>query len=79
MRLREALSKSDESEITRIIKSTVKDELEKRVEAAVREALKDKANEKLILQVVRNAMSNMYKTLWMRRSTWLSGIENKEN
>jgi hypothetical protein len=79
MKLNESLSRSDEREVERIVRATVKDELEKKVEQMVRAELKGKANEKLIIQIVKNAMTSLYKTLWMRRATWLSGIENKEN
>jgi len=73
------MNKTDEREVERIVRATVKDELEKKVEKMVREELKGKANERLIIQIVKNAMSSLYRTLWMRRATWLSGIENKEN
>lgn len=79
MKLNEALTKSDEREIERIVRATVKDELEKKVEKMVRDELKGKANERLVIDIVKNAMSSLYKTLWMRRATWLSGIENKQN
>lgn len=79
MKLNEALTKSDEREIERIVRATIKDELEKKVEKMVRDELKGKANERLVIDIVKNAMSSLYKTLWMRRATWLSGIENKQN
>ncbi len=78
-RINEELTKTDVREIERLVKSGVKDELEKRVEKVVRDTLKGKANEKIVIQIVKNAMSSLYKTLWMRRATWLSGIENQEN
>lgn len=81
--LNEALTKTDELEIERLVKRTVKDtiqkELEKKVESLVKDQLKTNVSEKLIIQVVKNAMSSLYKTLWIRRATWLSGVENKEN
>ena len=70
------LTKRDIEQITRDV---VKDELEKRVQKMVREELKGKATERMILQIVKNAMASAYKTMWMRRATWLSGIENKES
>ena len=77
--LKETLTKSDERDIERLVRSTVKDELEKKIEKIVKDQLNDKTTEKLIIQVVKNAMSSLYKTLWIRRATWLSGVENKEN
>lgn len=77
--IKEALTKSDERDIEKLVRSTVKDELEKKLEKIIKDQLKEKATEKLIIQVVKNAMSSLYKTLWLRRATWLSGVENKEN
>lgn len=61
------------------IKDIIKSELEKQVEKLVKKELKGKVSERLIIQVVKNAMSSLYKTLWIRRATWLSGVENMEN
>jgi len=66
-------------DIEQITRDVVKDELEKRVQKMVREELKGKATERMILQIVKNAMVSAYKTMWMRRATWISGIENKES
>jgi len=72
-----ALTKSDERDIERLTRAAVKDELEKHVEKIVREQLKgNKQLEKYVLQIVKNATASLYKTMWMRRATWLSGIEN---
>lgn len=79
-RLVEALTKSDEREIERLIRSIIREEqIEKKVEKLVRDELKGKATERIVIQIVRNAMSSLYKTLWFRRSTWLNGIENKDS
>ena len=77
--INEALTKTDEKDIERLVKKAIKDELEGKIEKLVKDQLKDKATEKLIIQVVKNAMSSLYKTLWIRRAAWLSGVENKEN
>lgn len=66
-------------DIEQITRDVVKDELEKRVQKMVREELKGKATERMILQIVKNTMVSAYKTMWMRRATWISGIENKES
>lgn len=79
MKLNESLTKSDEREIERIVRVTIKDELEKKVEKMVRAELKGKATERMVVEIIKNAMSSLYKTMWMRRATWLSGIENKQN
>ena len=77
--INEALTKTDEKDIERLVKKVVKDELEKKVKQIVKDELEGKVSEKIIIQIVKNAMSSLYKTLWVRRSTWLSGVENKEN
>jgi len=51
-------------------KSDIKDYVMKLVE----KELKGKASKKLINDVIKDAMTNLYKTLWLRRATWLSGI-----
>lgn len=77
--INEVLTKTDERDIEKLIRATVKDEISKKVEGLVRDELKGKASEKLIIQIIKNAMTSLYKTMWMRRASWLSGIENKEN
>ena len=77
--INEALTKTDEKDIERLVKKVVKDELEKKVKQIVKDELEGKVSEKIIIQIVKNAMSSLYKTLWVRRATWLSGVENKEN
>ena len=77
--INEALTKTDEKDIERLVKKVVKDELEKKVKQIVKDELEGKVSEKIIIQIVKNDMSSLYKTLWVRRATWLSGVENKDN
>lgn len=76
--LKEDFNKTETNEIEKIVRSIVSDEVEKKIEKLVRKELEGKAAEKIIIQIIKNAMSSAYKTLWFRRATWLSGIENKE-
>lgn len=63
----------------KISSTEIDDKLKKKIEKMVRDELKSSVSEKIILKIVKNAISSLYKTLWMRRATWLGGIENKEN
>ena len=51
-----------------------KEELLREVEKIVKKELSGKASKKVMKEVIKDALSDLYKTMWLRRSTWLSGI-----
>jgi len=66
-RLHEELTKSDKTEI------------EKMVNAAIKKAIKDdKALEDKVVDITKNVLTQLYKTLWTRRSFWKSTLKNKK-
>ena len=60
------------------VENIVKDELDKFVnrqfKTEMRKYLKDTKGKKEILDIVRKALEDLYKTLWIRRSIWTSEI-----
>ena len=50
--------------ITKIVKDRIKNE----------KALEDK-----VVEITKNVLTQLYKTLWTKRATWVNNISNKNN
>lgn len=57
-------SKTFNDKVSKIVKDRLKDEKE----------LEDK-----IVEITRNVISQLYKTLWTKRATWMNNLSNKNN
>lgn len=84
----EALTQSDKNEIKTIVKSQIKDflnlnrnsDFEKKVGDIVAKKFKnDKDVEKRILEITRNVIIQLYKTLWTKRNFWSNDLKNLAN
>lgn len=78
----EQVTKSD---VEVIAKKTIKSylesgrsaELENRVKAVVHQMIKsDSATEKAIVEIAKNVLVQLYKSLWTKRSFWTSDLRN---
>lgn len=55
-------------------------EFRDKVEKIVKERLKDnKELEEYTLDITKNAMTQLFKTLWVKRNTWKNNIKNTSN
>lgn len=55
-------------------------EFKAKVEKIVKDRLKnDKELEDKVVQITKNVLTQLYKTLWNRRNTWLNGLSNKNS
>lgn len=81
----EALTATDKSDIKSMIKQEIKDflemnrssDFEKRVEKIIKNKFKnDKDIEKHLVDVTKNVLVQLYKTLWTRRSFWANDLKN---
>jgi len=76
--LREELTKTDvKNQFQDLIKSH---DLKNKVIEIVKQHVKnDKDLEKQMLDIARNSLVQLYKTLWMKKNFWASAIKNLPN
>lgn len=83
--LREELTKSDERQISRMIEKEVnkalsKSEFEKKVKGIMsKQYKKDKDFENEVVKIASNVVTQLFKTLWVRRNVWRTRLQNKAN
>ena len=86
--LSEALTASDKSDIKSMIKKEIKDfldinrssDLDKKVEDIIKKKFKgDKDLEKYVVDVTRNVLIQLYKTMYTRKGFWSSDLKNSPN
>lgn len=77
-RLDEELTKSDvKSEISKFLDSS---EFKSKVSKIIKDKIKnDKDLEDKVVDITRNVMTQLYKTLWTRRSFWQSQLKNRKS
>lgn len=84
----EALTKTDEDKVKAMVKKEVKDiigaantqQFEQMVTKMLKEKIKgDKQIEDHLLTINRNALIQLYKTLWMKRNFWVDSLSNNAN
>lgn len=75
-RIHEELTKSDiKDEVIRVIDS---DELKDKIAKLIAKELKKNPEiENQIVDITKNVITQLYKTLWVKRSFWQSQLSNK--
>lgn len=70
------LSKADlERELKKFLNS---DALDKKITKVVSDETKsDKEMEKFVVDITKNVLIQLYKTMWTRKAFWTSGLKNK--
>ena len=77
--IKEALTDADERRIGVLARKELKDyevKLEKKVDQMITKAFKGKDFEDKTLKITKNAIIQLYKALWVRRSFWSEYIKN---
>lgn len=77
-RLNEELTKADvKSEVEKVLKSV---DLKDTIARIVKDKLKnDPELEKHIVDINRNVLTQLYKTLWTKRAFWRSSLKNSNS
>ena len=77
-KINEDLTKSDVSkEVKAYISSQ---EFKSKIEKIVKDRIKDdKELEDKVVEISKNVLTQLYKTLWLRRNTWINNLTNKKN
>lgn len=78
MKINEELKKTDvDKSIKNFIDSS---EFKIKIEKIVKDRIKnEKELEDKVLEITKNALTQLYKTLWTKRNFWKSNISNKSN
>lgn len=78
-RLHEELTKADKEEIKDMItKAMDSSEVKSTVEKMVKDQIKgNKALEDKVVDITKNVLTQLYKTLWVKRNFWKSTLKNK--
>tara|TARA_R110000744_G_scaffold315495_1_gene422354 strand:+ start:301 stop:915 length:615 start_codon:yes stop_codon:yes gene_type:complete len=77
--IEEALTDSDEKRIGVLARKELKDyetKLEKKIDTMINKSFKGKSFEDATVKIARNAIVQLYKALWIRRSFWTNYISN---
>lgn len=86
--LNESLTPSDKSDIKSMVKKEIKDfldinrssDLDKKVEDIIKKKFKnDKDIEKYLVDVIRNVLVQLYKTMYTRKGFWTADLKNSPN
>lgn len=78
MKINEELNKSD---ITKSVKTYMDSvEFKQKIEKIVKDRIKnEKELEDKVVEITKNVITQLYKTLWIKKAFWLSNLSNKGN
>lgn len=77
-KLTEELTKSDISKELKIYMDS--SDFKSKVEKIVKDRLKnDKELEDKVVEITRNVLTQLYKTLWVKRGVWRNNLTNKSS
>lgn len=79
--LNEEITKADEKQISKILKKELdkKDVERKLTDLLSKKLLKNKDVEEKMVEVASNVVTQLFKTLWVRRNVWRTRLKNKAN
>ena len=74
----ENLTKSD---VTKEVKNYIDSaEFKAKIEKIVKDRIKDdKALEDKVVEITKNVLTQLYKTLWVKRGVWRNNLSNKSS
>jgi hypothetical protein len=76
--IKEELKKSDLSKEIKIYMDS--NEFNKKIEKIVKDRIKnEKELEDKIVDITSNVLTQLYKTLWIKRAVWKNNLSNKSN
>jgi hypothetical protein len=76
--IKETLSKSDVSKEIKVYMDSK--DFKTKIEKIVKDRIKDeKELENKVVDITKNVLTQLYKTLWTKRATWVNNLTNKNN
>jgi hypothetical protein len=77
-KINENLTKTDVSKEIKVYMDT--NTFKNKIEKIVKDKLKnDKELEDKVVEITKNVLTQLYKTLWVKRNTWVNNLSNKNN
>jgi len=77
-KIQENLTKADVAKEVKIYMNSK--EFETKIEKIVRDRIKnEKELEDKVVEITRNVMTQLFKTLWIKRATWKNNLTNKSS
>ena len=77
-KINEEITKSDVSKEVKVYMNSA--EFKNKIEKIVKDRIKDdKDLEDKVVEITKNVLTQLYKTLWVRRGMWKSTLSNKPN
>lgn len=77
-KINEEASKPDISKEVKVYMNT--DEFKAKIEKIVKDRLKNnKELEDKVVEITRNVLTQLYKTLWVKRGVWRNNLTNKNS
>jgi hypothetical protein len=77
-KINEELTKTDVNKQIKVYMDS--NEFKTKVEKIVKDRIKnEKELEDKIVDITKNVLTQLYKTLWVKRATWVNNITNKNN
>jgi hypothetical protein len=78
MKINEELKKSDVDKSVKAFIDTA--EFKTKIEKIVKDRIKnEKELEDKVVEITKNVITQLYKTLWTKRSFWTNNLSNKSN
>ena len=78
MKISEELKKSDVDKSVKAFIDTA--EFKTKIEKIVKDRIKnEKELEDKVVEITKNVLTQLYKTLWLKRNTWIDNLSNKNN
>jgi len=76
--IKEELKKADVSKEVKVYMDS--NEFKKKIEKIVKDRLKnEKELEDKVVEITRNVLTQLYKTLWIKRAVWRNNLSNKSS
>ena len=77
-KIQENMTKSDVTKEVKIYMDSK--DFKTKVEKIVKDRIKnEKELEDKVVEITRNVLTQLYKTLWIKRATWQNNLTNKNN
>lgn len=76
--IKEELTKSDVSKEIKVYMDTK--DFKSKIEKIVKDRIKnEKELEDKVVEITKNVLTQLYKTLWTKRAAWVNNLTNKNN
>jgi len=77
-KLNEDMTKTEVSKQIKVYMDS--SEFKNKIEKIVKDRIKnEKELEDKVVEITRNVLTQLYKTLWTKRATWVNNLSNKNN